>query len=107
MSREALDLLTEMRRRFGPRRRGELPEAREERYRLLRCAGTLDFLIETSDARADEWQVAAPRADYSDRRAEITGPTDRQLVMNALTLGPAASWRTLKMLGPRMEEPGL
>ncbi|HET6447655.1 MAG TPA: malate synthase A, partial [Conexibacter sp.] len=33
------------------------------------------------------WQVAPPRADYADRRVEITGPTDRKLVINALNSG--------------------
>jgi malate synthase len=31
--------------------------------------------------------VAAPRADYADRRVEITGPTDRKLIINALNSG--------------------
>ena len=37
-------------------------------------------------ARGD-WQVPPPRPDYENRRAEITGPTDRKLVINALNSG--------------------
>ncbi len=47
----------------------------------------LDFLPETRDVREAEWQVAPPRPDYADRRVEITGPTDRKLVINALNSG--------------------
>ena len=31
--------------------------------------------------------MAPPREDYIDRRVEITGPTDRKLVINALNSG--------------------
>jgi malate synthase len=86
LSREAVDFLTELHGRFGPRRR-ELLAARRERHAALRSGGTLDFLPETSDVRAADWQVVAPRDDYADRRVEITGPTDRKLVINALNSG--------------------
>ncbi len=33
------------------------------------------------------WQVAPPSPDYADRRVEITGPTDRKMVINALNSG--------------------
>ena len=53
------------------------------------CEGgaTLDFLAETRELREGDWQVAAPPPDYLDRRVEITGPTDRKLVINALNSG--------------------
>ena len=51
-------------------------------------AGRLDFLPETREIREDgSWQTALPRQDYADRRVEITGPTDRKLVINALNSG--------------------
>ena len=37
--------------------------------------------------READWRVAPPRPDYADRRVEITGPTDRKLVINALNSG--------------------
>ena len=45
------------------------------------------FLEETEDIRDGDWQVPPPRPDYENRRAEITGPTDRKLVINALNSG--------------------
>ncbi len=48
---------------------------------------TLDFLPETADVRARDWTVAPLPADLLDRRVEITGPTDRKMVINALNSG--------------------
>jgi malate synthase len=86
LSTDALDFLTELHGRFEPRRR-ELLAARRARHRELRQGATLEFLPETRDVRAGDWQVAQPRDDYADRRVEITGPTDRKLVINALNSG--------------------
>ena len=86
LSPAALAFLHELHEHFEPRRR-ELLQARRERAALLRAGATLDFLRETREIRETEWRVAAPRADYLDRRVEITGPTDRKLVINALNSG--------------------
>ena len=40
-----------------------------------------------AEIRDGDWQVPPPRPDYADRRVEITGPTDRKLVINALNSG--------------------
>ncbi len=51
-------------------------------------AGRLpDFLPETAEVRASEWQVAPIPADLMDRRVEITGPVERKMVINALNSG--------------------
>src|SRR4029079_263205 len=51
-------------------------------------AGKLpDFLPQTLKIRESEWTVAAQPADMLDRRVEITGPTDRKMVINALNCG--------------------
>jgi malate synthase len=52
-------------------------------------AGTMpDFLPHTADIRNDPtWTVAPVPADLQDRRVEITGPTDRKMVVNALNSG--------------------
>src|SRR5829696_10131306 len=86
LSPEALDFVAELHGRFEPRRQ-ELLGARRERFAELQNGGTLDFLEETREIREGSWQVAAPAEDYLDRRVEITGPTDRKLVINALNSG--------------------
>ena len=47
-----------------------------------------DFDSSTADLRADlSWQGAKIPEDMIDRRVEITGPTDRKMVINALNSG--------------------
>jgi malate synthase len=87
LSEPALEFLAELHTRFDARRL-ELLAARAERRAAIAAGGSLDFLPETKEIREDRgWQAAAPRADYADRRVEITGPTDRKLVINALNSG--------------------
>jgi malate synthase len=87
LSADALDFLAELHGRFDARRR-ELLGARAGRRALVAAGGNLDFLPETREIREDaSWRAASPRADYLDRRVEITGPTDRKLVINALNSG--------------------
>jgi len=86
LSPDALDFVAELHGRFEPRRQ-ELLDARRQQAAELARGGTLGFLDETSGIRAGDWRVAAPPADYRDRRVEITGPTDRKLVINALNSG--------------------
>src|SRR5437764_7504133 len=47
----------------------------------------LDFLSETREVREGDWQVAPVPPPLQDRRVEITGPTDRKMVINALNSG--------------------
>src|SRR4051812_49886862 len=47
----------------------------------------LDFLPDTKEIREGDWQVAAAPPKLQDRRVEITGPTDRKMVINALNSG--------------------
>ena len=49
--------------------------------------GTLDFLPETKQIREGDWTCAPIPEDLRDRRVEITGPTDRKMVINALNSG--------------------
>ncbi|MGA0001169.1 MAG: malate synthase A [Steroidobacteraceae bacterium] len=64
-----------------------LLKRRETRQREL-DAGTLpDFLESTREIRAADWQVASVPADLLDRRVEITGPTERKMIINALNSG--------------------
>jgi malate synthase len=81
LSPAALAFLEELHERFEPRR-AELLQARRGR------PAPEAFLAETAAIRADSsWRVSAPGDDYLDRRVEITGPTDRKLVINALNSG--------------------
>src|SRR5579875_3806011 len=80
LSAEAVEFLAELHARFDGRRR-ELLAARRER------GAPTGFLPETREIREAEWRTAPPREDYLDRRVEITGPTDRKLVINALNSG--------------------
>ncbi|MCX4689050.1 malate synthase A [Kitasatospora purpeofusca] len=83
---EAVAFVVGLHRSFEGRRRELLARRRERRAEIART-GTLDFLPETAGVRAADWRVAeAPRA-LQDRRVEITGPTDRKMVINALNSG--------------------
>jgi malate synthase len=86
LTEDALAFVSELHRRFDARRR-ELLEKRAERQRSLDQGGTLDFLQETREIREGDWQVAPPPQDLRKRWVEITGPTDRKMVINALNSG--------------------
>jgi malate synthase len=83
---EARELLTDLQREFGERRRELLARRAERLERLVR--GELpDFLQETAGVRASEWRIAPFPDEIADRRVEITGPVDRKMVINALNSG--------------------
>jgi malate synthase len=83
---QALEFLSDLEREFGPRR-SELLEARRERRQRLRDGQGFHFLPETEEIRAADWQIAAVPADLQQRWVEITGPTDRKMMINALNSG--------------------
>ncbi len=83
---EALTFVAKLHRKFEPRRQ-ELLAKRAERQRQFDAGSLPDFLPETRQVREAKWQVAAQPADLLDRRVEITGPTDRKMVINALNCG--------------------
>ncbi len=80
---EALDFLARLHRRFEPRRQ-ELLLRRTERQKEFDAGRLPDFLAETRKTREASWTVAKQPQDLLDRRVEITGPTDRKMVINAL-----------------------
>src|SRR3954449_10392939 len=84
---EALEFVAALHREFEPVRQGLLSARREAQSR--RDAGELpDFLESTRSIREDpDWRVSPPPADLQDRRVEITGPTSRKMVINALNSG--------------------
>jgi malate synthase len=83
---EALVFLAKLHRRFDARRI-ELVGRRAQRQKELDAGKLPDFLPETQPIREADWVVAAVPADLQDRRTEITGPTDRKMVINALNSG--------------------
>ena len=86
---EALGLLADLHEQFSGRRRALLA-ARSQRAARLRAGERLDFLAETASIRDGVWRVEPPPADLADRRVEITGPTDRKMMINALNSGAKA-----------------
>src|SRR5205085_1626357 len=69
-----------------PRRR-RLLTRRDELQQRLNAGWKPDFLPETEAIRDSDWQAAPIPPDLRDRRVEITGPTDRKMVINALNSG--------------------
>ncbi|HET9471879.1 MAG TPA: malate synthase A, partial [Usitatibacter sp.] len=82
----ALAFVAHLHRRFEGRRR-ERMAARAERQARLDAGQTFGFLPETRAIREGDWTVAPVPRDLRDRRVEITGPTDRKMVINALNSG--------------------
>ncbi|MGQ0653399.1 MAG: malate synthase A [Betaproteobacteria bacterium] len=83
---EALAFVAKLHRRFEPRRQ-ELLARRAARQSEFDSGRLPDFLPETRALREGDWTVAAQPKDLLDRRVEITGPTDRKMVINALNCG--------------------
>ncbi len=86
LTAEALTLLARLHREFGPRRT-ELLALRAVRDAELQAGALPGFLAETASVREAAWQVAPVAPGLVDRRVEITGPTDRKMVINALNSG--------------------
>jgi len=82
----ALAFVAELEREFGDERR-RLLDRRAEIQQRLDTGWKPDFLPETKSIREADWRVAPIPADIRDRRTEITGPTDRKMVINALNCG--------------------
>lgn len=61
-----------------------LLEEREQKQLRIDAGELPDFLSETQDIREGSWKILGIPQDLQDRRVEITGPTDRKMVINAL-----------------------
>ena len=83
---QALAFVAKLHRQFEPRRQ-QLLIKRAERQRQFDAGALPDFLVETKQVRESDWRVAPQPRDLLDRRVEITGPTDRKMVINALNSG--------------------
>ena len=83
---DALAFVAKLQRKFNARRL-ECLARRQQRQAALDRGETLDFLPETKEIREGDWTCAPIPPDLRDRRVEITGPTDRKMVINALNSG--------------------
>lgn len=82
----ALSFAVGVERKFRSRRQ-ELLDRRIARQARLDAGERPDFLPETRSIREGDWTCDPLPADLLDRRAEITGPVDRKMVINALNSG--------------------
>ncbi|KAI0305676.1 malate synthase [Multifurca ochricompacta] len=83
----ALRFLLALHRTFDATRQGLLA-AREAAQARFDSGAPFDFPPETAHIRAEpSWHCAPPAPGLEDRRVEITGPTDRKMVINALNSG--------------------
>jgi malate synthase len=83
---DALRFVLELQREFGATR-DLLLRGRLERQARLDAGELPDFLPATKEIRDGDWTIAPIPDDLRDRRVEITGPTDRKMVINALNSG--------------------
>lgn len=85
---EALEFLARMHRTFNKTRLSLLAARQDLQKQLDSGSAKLGFLKETEAIRsAPSWRCAPPGPGLEDRRVEITGPTDRKMVINALNSG--------------------
>lgn len=84
LNKDAIAFLALLHRSFDTKRK-ELLQRRVIRQAELDKGVLPDFLSETKHVREnDAWKGASPAPGLVDRRVEITGPTDRKMVVNAL-----------------------
>ena len=83
---DATDFITNLVREFRDER-NELLDARKVRQADFESGLRPDFPEETKSIREDNWQVSPPPEEIADRRVEITGPTERKMMINALNSG--------------------
>jgi malate synthase len=83
---EALQFFARLAGTYEPHRQALLA-ARDVRQREFDAGKLPDFLPTTKHIRDGAWTVTPCPADIADRRVEITGPTDRKMVINALNCG--------------------
>ncbi len=83
---DAINFIVGIERKFRAER-NKLLARRAEVQARLDAGEKPDFLRETKDIRDKDWTVAPLPKDLLDRRLEITGPTDRKMVINALNSG--------------------
>ncbi len=89
LTTESLEFIAMLQRLFDAER-SRLLKLRETIQQQLDAGSLPDFPIETEAIRNSDWKVAPIPKDLQDRRVEITGPTDRKTIINALNSGANA-----------------
>ena len=80
---DALAFLADLHRRFNYHRL-KLLEKRKKRQRAINAGEPIEYPKANHN---NNWKVAAVPADLQRRHVEITGPTDRKMIINALNSG--------------------
>src|SRR3954454_12821812 len=83
---DGLEFVAGLHKRFAATREHLLAQRTQRRAEAART-GRLGFLPETAAIRDGDWRGAPAPADLTDRRVEITGPTERKMMINALNSG--------------------
>jgi len=86
LTRDALEFVAGISRKFE-RARQDLMKVRDERQARWDAGELPDFLPQTKDIREGDWKVAGIPPDLQRRWVELTGPTERKMVINALNSG--------------------
>jgi len=87
LTSSALDFVARLHREFNAERQALL-SARAERQKRFDSGELPDFLPETRGVREGDWQVAPiTTRDLQKRWVELTGPTERKMLINALNSG--------------------
>jgi malate synthase len=94
---EAIDFVATLERKFGNDRQRILAK-RAIAQAKLDAGWRPNFPADTKTIRESDWAVAPLPKDLLDRRVEITGPTDRKMVINALNSGAGAAGARLRTL---------
>lgn len=82
----ALDFVVRLEQEFGQRRH-ELLALRAARQLALDAGEKPNFIPATEHLRFSQWQIAPVPPTLHKRHVEITGPTDRKMLINALNSG--------------------
>ncbi|EAL69694.2 malate synthase [Dictyostelium discoideum AX4] len=88
LTEECLTFLGELERRFGGIRKNLLQKRLDRQIDINN--GILPSFLKDSDCKRatdKNWKCSSVPLEIQDRRVEITGPTDRKMVINALNSG--------------------
>src|SRR5436853_4940112 len=83
---EAVNFVAKLARAFSERREALL-QMRVRRQAEIDAGKMPDFLPETEHIRTSDWTISPVPADLQDRRVEITGLSERKMIINALNSG--------------------